>query len=216
MAKLYFRYGTVGSAKTLNLLAVAHNYRQQNKKILLLKPVIDDRFGANNITSRAGLTMTADHLLYSYSTFKYNGELLCDEPQQAKEKSTIIQITSQDPLSCLIVDEAQFLHKRIINQLHLISIYADIPVILYGLRTNFRGELFSGTKRILELADTIEEVKTTCYYCNKKATHNLKFVNNKPNITGPDIELGADEKYKPTCKYCYFEKTRTIDSLESF
>lgn len=204
MAKLYFRFGTVGSAKTLNLLAVAHNYRQQHKHVLLLKPKLDDRFGSFNVTSRAGLVMKADHLLTPHTVFVYKGETLTNTTLRDDDH---INLSTDNRLNCLIVDEAQFLSHTVIDQLHLASIYANIPIILYGLKTNFKGTLFDGTKRILELADSIEEIKTTCFYCNKKATHNLKLITGSPTLSGPDIELGADETYKPSCKYCYHKKT---------
>ena len=207
MAKLYFRFGTVGSAKTLNLLAVVHNYRQQDKHVLLLKPKLDDRFGSLNVKSRAGLTMKADYLLTPTTIFFYNGKQLTN---MASQDDDYITLNTKNKLSCLIVDEAQFLSNTIIDQLYLASIYADIPVILYGLKTNFKGLLFEGTKRILEIADSIEEIKTTCFFCNKKATHNLKLIAGYPTLSGPDIELGADETYKPSCKYCYHKKTNHL------
>ena len=182
MAKLYFRYGTVGSAKTLNLLAVTHNYQQQNKKVFLLKPRLDDRFGANEVTSRAGLTKTADILISA---------------------DTVFDVREFTGVDCILVDEAQFLTKSIIDQFRAIASIQNIPVICYGLRTDFRGNLFEGSKRLFEVADSIEEVKTTCTYCNRKAIFNLKLVDGKPTLTGPTIELGAEERYSPTCSTCY-------------
>ncbi len=185
MAKLYFRYGSVGSAKTLNLLAVAHNYRQQGKKILLLKPLLDSRFGAEKIKSRSGLETKADILLKADSDlFKHN----------------------YDGVSCVLVDEAQFLSSTLIDQLREIATNFNIPVICYGLRSDFRTHLFEGSRRLFELADAIEEVKSTCHYCNKKAIMNLKHVEGKPTIEGASIDLGAEEKYFPTCFNCYQEK----------
>lgn len=182
MAKLYFRYGTVGSAKTLNLLAVTHNYQQQNKHVCLLKPKLDVRFGSEEVTSRAGLTKKADILV-------------CDE--------TVFDGHAFAGVDCIVVDEAQFLSKSVIDQLRLVSSAHNIPVICYGLRTDFRGNLFEGSKRLFEVADSIEEVKTTCAFCNRKAIFNLKLVDGKPTLTGPTIELGAEEKYLPACSSCY-------------
>jgi len=183
MAKLYFRYGAVGSAKTLNLLAVAHNYRQQRKAILLVKPAIDDRFGRNNIRSRAGLETEAD--------------ILVDE-------KTNLLLFKFDNIDCLLVDEVQFLPANVIDQLRQITLQKGIPVICYGLRTDFKTNLFEGSRRLMEIADSIEEIKSTCHYCNKKAVFNLKHVNGKATRTGPSIQLGCEETYFPVCCGCYF------------
>ena len=188
MAKLYFRYGAVGSAKTLNLLAVAHNYRQQEKRILIVKPALDTRFGANQVRSRAGLEQQADIVLGS---------------GQAIDESKLAGI------DCLLVDECQFLEPQVIDQLRFITTEFDVPVICYGLRTDFKRHLFPGSKRLLELCDAIEEVKTTCAFCNKKAVYNLKMVDGlavgEDNL-GPVVELGCEEKYLPTCAACYETK----------
>lgn len=185
MAKLYFRYGTVGSAKTLNLLAVAHNYEQQEKRILLLKPEIDTRYGKGVIKSRAGLQKEADLLL---------GENTTLEPEY---------LTG---VSCVLVDEAQFLSSFVVDQLADIAHEMKIPVICYGLRTDFRRNLFPGARRLMEIADAIEEVKTTCAYCNRKAIFNLKHVDGTPTFDGPIIELGTEETYLPACSHCYRDK----------
>lgn len=185
MAKLYFRYGTVGSAKTLNLLAVAHNYRQQGKRVALMKPGLDVRFGETAIRSRAGLEDTADILL---------------------SPDSIIDTASLAGLNCILVDEAQFLSTSVINQLREISWKMDIPIICYGLRSDFRANLFEGSRRLLEVADSIEEVKTTCAFCNRKAVMNLKHVNGVATTQGPSIDLGSEEKYFPACFRCYQEQ----------
>ncbi|MBC7658171.1 MAG: thymidine kinase [Chitinophagaceae bacterium] len=184
MAKLYFRFGTVGSAKTLNLLAVAHAYQQQNKKAYLIKPRIDTRFGADVIGSRAGLLQTAD--------------LLVDE-------DTLIDTKPLIGCHCILVDEVQFLSESMIEQLREVANDLNIPVICYGLRTDFRARLFPGSRRLMELADAIEEVKTTCSFCNHKAIFNLKLSDGKPTLDGPVIELGKEEKYIPACAKCYDE-----------
>ncbi len=187
MAKLYFRHGTVGSAKTLNLLAVAHNYRQQGKRVLLLKPELDSRFGRENIKSRAGLEMAADVLV--------------------SPETNLLELDF-DGVSCLLVDEAQFLGAEFVDQLREITQVKDVPVICYGLRTDFRTNLFSGSRRLMELADSIEEVKATCFYCNRKSILNLKHVDGKATIEGPSVQLGCEEKYFPTCYRCYKEQLK--------
>lgn len=183
MAKLYFRYGTVGSAKTLNLLAVAHNYRQQGKRIILATPAIDQRFGLGVIKTRAGLEMRADKVIPAAGSWAFESLTAC---------------------ACILVDEAQFLRPEDIDIFHQTAHGPDnVPVICYGLRADFRTEAFPAAKRLFELADTIEEIKTTCYYCTRKAIFNLKFSNGVPTKSGPAVELGAEEKYLPVCAGCY-------------
>jgi thymidine kinase len=189
MPKLYFRYGTVGSAKTLNLLAVAHNYRQQGKEVLLVKPEIDTRFGVGVIRTRAGLEMPADIIAPA------SGQML---------------LPALDAIACILVDEAQFLHPDAVDQLHHITHSAvspiaprGIPVICYGLRTDFRSRLFPAAQRLMELADSIEEIKNVCTFCLHKATFNLKMRAGSPIFDGPPIELGCEELYLPVCSRCY-------------
>lgn len=182
MAKLYFRYGAVSSAKTLNLLAVAYNYRQQGKRVALIKPAIDERFGASTIRSRAGLESEADLIISSVEDLKsydFNG------------------------LHCVIADECQFLDADSIDFLRELVYSRGIPVICYGLRTDFRTSLFDGSRRLMELADSIEEVKTTCSFCDRKAVMNLKHLDGVATVAGPQVDLGAEEKYFPACYACY-------------
>jgi thymidine kinase len=183
MAKLYYRHGAMSSAKTLNLLAAAHSYEVQSKKVLVMKPQLDDRFGKCTVKSRAGLGREADQLLTEETTFP--AESLRD-------------------ISCILVDEAQFLHPRVIERLRDVTTQCGVPVMCYGLRTDFRSRLFPGSKRLLELADTIEEIKTTCSWCNKKAIMNLKAVGGKATMEGPTVCLGAEEMYSPAC-YTHFQ-----------
>ena len=189
MAKMYFRYGTVGSAKTMNLLAVAHNYRAQNKIVYLLKPSLDIRFGVDKIKSRAGLEMEADFLI---------------EVDQELDMENFVGA------HCLLVDEAQFLSPFVVDQFKEISNRLEIPVICYGLRTDFRTKLFPGSQRLMELADSIEEIKTTCAFCNRKAVFNLKVRDGVPTVDGPTVDLGADEKYLPACSQCYPEQIKKV------
>ncbi len=190
MAKLYFRYGTMDSAKSMNLLAVAHNYRKQGKRVLLVKPRLDSRFGDDKIASRSGLEATAD--------------LLVDE-------DTVLDPADFAGLDCVLVDEAQFLAPSVIDDLRRITVEPGVPVICYGLRTDFRTKLFPGAQRLMELADGIEEVKVTCQYCAKKAICNLRFVNGTPTVHGPQVQLGAEESYAPVCWSHYDEATRALE-----
>ncbi|MGR3912324.1 MAG: thymidine kinase [Candidatus Rhabdochlamydia sp.] len=192
MAKLYFRYGTVGSAKTLNLLAVAHNYRQQGKKVVLVKPSVDTRFGQDQIQSRAGLQMTADILV--------------------GEATSLLEFAFED-ISCVLVDEAQFLSRQHINELRDIAQEKNIPVICYGLRTDFRTHLFPGSLRLMELADSIEEVKATCFFCNRKSIVNLKHLGGKATLEGPSVQMGLEEKYLPACYRCYKNQLEEVSQI---
>lgn len=189
MAKLYFRYGTVGSAKTLNLLAVAHSYSQQDKRVFVIKPSLDDRFGKSIVKSRAGLQREADLLV---------------------DSDTVLDPMQYTGVHCILVDEAQFLSSSIIEQLRHFASDLDIPVICYGLRSDFKTKLFEGSQRLFELADEITEIKTTCCFCNRRALFNLKFVDGLPTEEGASIELGFEEKYLPACSSCYEEKLQAV------
>jgi len=195
MHKLYFRYGTVSSAKTLNLLAVAHNYRQQGKKVLLIKPELDTRFGKDIIKTRAGLEAEADMLVGK------------DVDWNFPDLASVV---------CLLVDEAQFMPPAFIDRLHTIAHGSPgVPVICYGLRTDFRTQLFPAAQRLMELADSIEEVKTTCHFCLRKAVFNLKLLNGVATLAGPSVELGCEEKYLPVCAACYESQHRNASSRGS-
>lgn len=189
MAKLYFRYGTMDSSKSMNLLAVAHNYRKQGKRVLLMKPRLDTRFGSSKISSRCGLEADADVLI---------------------DDETTLTPRDFEGVDCVLIDEAQFLPPPVIDDLRRITIDPGVPVICYGLRTDFRTHLFPGAQRLMELADRIEEVKVTCQYCQKKAICNLRFINGAPTVRGPQIQLGADEHYAPVCWGHYEEATRQM------
>jgi len=182
MAKLYFRYGTVGSAKTLNLLAVAHNYRQQGKSVILVKPELDIRFGRESIRSRAGLEMAADLLV---------------------APTTKLLEQNWEGVDCILVDEAQFLSSHHIEELRELTLVKSIPVICYGLRTDFKTRLFEGSRRLMEIADSIEEVKATCHYCHRKSILNLRHVDGVATLDGPTVLVGAEERYYPVCSSCY-------------
>lgn len=192
MAKLYYRYGTVNSAKTLNLLAVAHNYLAQGKKVLLVKPAIDARWDQVSIRTRAGLEARAD--------------LLIDGAE--------LDLDVFEGASCVLVDECQFLLPSIIDQFSQLAHACTyppynrkgIPVLCYGLRSDFRRELFPAAKRLMELADSIEEIKTICHFCERKAIFNLKFIGGWAVETGDSVDLGGEEKYVAACTACYNEQ----------
>lgn len=142
------------------------------------------RFGQDEVKSRAGLSQKADYLIYP------NTDILSLRDQSRSA-------------ACILVDEAQFLSTEHVDQLRLITVEWKVPVVCYGLKTDFRTNLFPGSRRLLELADVIEEVKSICFYCSNEATMNLKHVNGVADTSGPTVQLGAEEKYYPTCFPCY-------------
>ncbi|MCT4686197.1 thymidine kinase [Vallitalea sp.] len=186
MAKLFFKYGTVFSAKSLNLIATAHNYQTQGKEVLLLIPKIDTR-SDGYVSTRAGFKMPAE--LIDEGTDIYNLYV-----SHRKQKYNI---------DCILVDECQMLKSKHIDQLREIVDEYNTPVICYGLRVSYTLELFDASKRLFELADKLEEIKTVCWFCNNKATHNLKIVDGKPVYEGKPIDIGGLEKYVPVCYHCF-------------
>lgn len=174
MAKLYFRYGAMGSSKTANAVMVQYNYQERGQKALMLKPRLDNRDGERVVGSRAGL-----HAACSYM-------------------EEIDQLPLRD-YDCVIVDEAQFLKKAQVERLVEIVDQMNIPVICYGLRTDFQGNLFEGSQWLLAWADTIEEVKTVCW-CGKKATCNARVAGGRVIKSGEQILLGGNESYVALCR----------------
>ncbi len=176
MAKLYFRYGAMGSSKSANALMVQYNYEERHQKVLLLKPSLDKRDGEKVIRSRCGLEAPCEYFEYVYGG-NFN----------AKD------------YGCIVVDEAQFLSKRDIETLVKIVDEDNVPVVAYGLRADFKGDLFEGSHWLLAWADTIEEVKTICW-CGRKATYNARVIDGKVAKTGEQIVLGANELYVGLCR----------------
>ncbi|GKX30232.1 thymidine kinase [Vallitalea longa] len=186
MAKLFFKYGTVFSAKSLNLIATAHNYQTQGKEVLLLIPKIDTR-SDGYVATRAGFKMPAELIDDDTDIF--------DLYASHRDK--------KDNIDCILVDECQMLKTKHIDQLREIVDTYGTPVICYGLRVSYTLELFDASKRLFELADKLEEIKTVCWFCNNKATHNLKIVDDKPIYEGDSIDIGGLEKFVPVCYHCY-------------
>ena len=190
MSKLYFRYGAMNCGKTTVLLQVAHNYEEQGMKILLVKPSKDKKAGSK-VSSRLGLEREVNLLLTHNETLREN-----------IESGNIVL----DNINCILVDEAQFLSKEQVNELWIISKLLDIPVICYGLKTNFKGELFEGSKAILEKADTLEEASTICK-CGSKARFNARIINGEYTVEGEEVAIdGIDASYEPLCGKCYIQK----------
>ncbi|KRN84582.1 thymidine kinase [Ligilactobacillus acidipiscis] len=186
MAQLFFRYGAMNSGKSIEILKVAHNYEEQSKKVLICTSGIDDREGVGYIASRVGLKRTAVPIFDETDVFS----LVKD---------------GHENISCLLIDEAQFLKKHHIIELTKIVDQLKIPVITFGLKNDFRNELFEGSKYLLLYADKIEEMKTICWFCNKKAIMNLRFNNGSPVYSGEQILIGGNEQYYPVCRKHYFD-----------
>ncbi|RVD93044.1 thymidine kinase [Tubulinosema ratisbonensis] len=182
MPQLIFRYGTMCSGKSMQLISLATQYNLQNKKILILKPAIDTRFSDTEIVSRNDLRIKVDYLITS--------------------DFDITSICELNKVSCILVDEAQFLKEKHVEQLRMISF--KTKVICYGLLTDFQSKLFEGSKRLVELADSKEEIFSICHYCNGTSKLNIRHVNNHAVFTGEVIQLGGEEAYYQTCVVCYF------------
>lgn len=177
MAQLYFKYGAMGSSKTANALMTRFNYEERGQQTLLVKPRLDQRDGDHMVSSRIGLTYPC---IYFDEMRKIN-------PMELQQNA------------CIIVDEAQFLSKEEVD--YLVSLVDDcgIPVICYGLRADFKGDLFPGSEELLVMADKIEEVKTICW-CGRKATFNARLMNGRVIKEGEQVVLGGNESYISLCR----------------
>ena len=188
MAKLYFRYGAMNSGKTALLLQAAHNYEERGMEVLIIKPTIDSK-GDDHLVSRIGLTRKVDKLLAPKDDiYKYVKKL-------------------KRNIKCILVDEAQFLEKEQVDELMHIVVKLNIPVICYGLRSDFKTNGFPGSTRLLELAHTIEEMKTICS-CGRKAMFNARKVNEKFVFDGEQVAIDGEDKvtYESLCPNCYYEE----------
>ena len=174
MAKLYFRYGAMGSSKTANAIMVQYNYNERGQRVLMVKPRLDTRDGARTVLSRCGLSSECVFV----------------------EELESLPVADYD---CVIVDEAQFLTKAQVEYLVRIVDEMNVPVIAYGLRTDFQGNFFEGSLWLMAWADTIEEVKTICW-CGKKATCNARVFNGKVVKEGDQILLGGNSQYVSLCR----------------
>ena len=183
MAKLYFYYSAMNAGKTTTLLQSSHNYAERGMTTLLLKPLIDDREGLNVIRSRVGLEAEAKN-------FEKDDNLLQTIEAQHKTKF----------LNCVLVDEAQFLTRDQVIQLGDVVDRLEIPVLCYGLRTDFLGELFEGSRSLLAWADELREIKTVCH-CGKKAIMTVRLnEEGKPLQAGEQIQIGGNESYVSMCR----------------
>jgi thymidine kinase len=195
MAKLNFRYASMAAGKSLELLMAAHNYEQQGMPVLLFTAALDDRRGVGRIASRLGIE-SESHVFDGQTDFR--------ETLRAK--------TSENSLiACVLVDEAQFLTPQQVRHLHYFANTGDIPVICYGLRTDFLGRSFSGSAELLSLADSLQEIVTICG-CRKKASMNARYdANGKRQFAGNQVQIGGNESYRALCPACFYSDTTSVD-----
>lgn len=186
MAKLYFKFGAMGSSKTAQALITKFNYEEMGMKVMLAKPAIDTRDGADIVKSRIGLEQKAVVLSKSDDIYKLF--------KRTYSSSNVI-----------IVDECQFLTEQQVDQLSAIAMYEDIPVMCFGLRTDFTSHLFEGSKRLFEIADSVSEIKSVCK-CGLKATVNARVDDNgKIVYSGEQVVIGGNDRYIPMCRKCWLK-----------
>ena len=190
MAKLYFKYGAMGSSKTAQALITKFNYEERGMKVWLIKPAIDNRDGRDVIKSRIGL--------YAHSTTIDKNESIIN-----------LFLADRGDVDVIIADECQFFTKEQIDDLRLIVDDYDIPVLCFGLRTDFLCDLFEGSRRLFEVADSIAEIKTICE-CGSKATVNARLDANMNVVTeGSQVMIGGNESYVAMCHKCWRERIKT-------
>lgn len=197
MAKLYFRYGAMNSGKSTALIQAAYNYEERGQKVLLAKPLVDTK-GDRNIISRLGVTREVDFALSPTD----------DAWTRFAEERERVRTETDDDVSCLLVDEAQFLTEQQVDDLLRIAIVANVPVLAYGIRTDFQTVAFPGSRRLLEIAHSLEELKTICR-CGRKAVFNARTVDGVYIFSGDQvaIEDGVEVVYESLCGTCYLEES---------
>ena len=185
MAQLFFKYGAMNSGKSIEILKVAHNYEEQNKPVVLMTSGMDTRSGLGQVKSRIGISKEALPIFEETDVY------------------TVVQSLDFTPY-CVLIDEAQFLKDHHVLALTKIVDELGIPVMAFGLKNDFRNELFEGSKSLLLYADKIEEMKTICWFCHKKAIMNLRYVDEVPIYEGEQVQIGGNEAYFPVCRQHYF------------
>lgn len=187
MAKLTFYYGVMSSGKTIDLIQTAYKYNSKGEKALVLKPKIDTK-GDEFIVSRIGLKKKADIVLASDESILNYSKILSSA-------------------TCLLVDEAQFLTEEQVLELFMLTKELNLPVICYGLKTDFQGNLFKGSQALFKYADNLEKLKAVCSSkgCINNASFNARKVNGEYIFDGPQVLIGADESYDPLCNDCYIK-----------
>ena len=196
MAKLYFRYGAMNSGKSTALLQAAFNYEERDQHVLLAKPEIDTK-DADAISSRLGMTRHVDFLIGPR-----------DDPRERFRDAAERERRIHDhAISCLLVDEAQFLAPAQVDALMRIAVLDDVPVLAYGIRTDFRTEVFPGAGRLLAIAHSLEELKTICR-CGRKAIFNARRIDGRIVLDGGQVAIdGVQVEYEAMCAQCYLRET---------
>ncbi len=184
MAKLYFYYSAMNAGKSTVLLQSSYNYQERGMDTLLFSSVVDTRYGTGKISSRIGVSSQAVPFDSNFNLFEYAEKHAQKHPK----------------LKCVLVDEAQFLNKKQVMQLTEIVDKLNLPVLTYGLRSDFQGEPFEGSMYLLVWADNITEIKTICH-CGRKATMNMRIDSEgRPIKVGDQIQVGGNERYVSTCR----------------
>jgi thymidine kinase len=201
VAKLYFRYGAMNSGKSTGLLQAAYNYEERGHRVLLAKPSVDTK-GDREIVSRLGVTRTVDIVFSPEADVRVAiTDAGATDPESARLDGMV------RPVSCVLVDEAQFLTPRQVDDLLRIAVLDEIPVIAYGIRTDFRTEAFPGSARLLEVAHSLEELKTICR-CGRKAVFNARKVDGRFVFDGSQVAIdGVDVTYESLCANCYLTES---------
>jgi thymidine kinase len=191
VAKLYFRYGAMNSGKSTALLQAAYNYEERGQRVLLAKPAVDTK-GDSDIVSRLGVTRAVDLVIGPHASVR---ELVAEAG------------ASGDPVSCVLVDEAQFLTPGQVDDLLRIAVLDEVPVLAYGIRTDFRTEAFPGSARLLEVAHSLEELKTICR-CGRKAVFNARKIDGAFVFDGSQVAIdGVEVTYESLCAVCYLTES---------
>ncbi len=194
MAKLHFKYGAMNSGKSDTLIKTAYNYTEQGLGVITVKPAIDTK-GAGLIIARAGLTRPVDILA----------------TPEVNLRRAVSELGSRATINCTLVDEAQFLGRDQVSQLYHIAKKDDISVICFGLRADFRNQLFPGSERLFELADNIEKLPTMCT-CGSQAEFNTRLVDGMPTFSGDQVAIDGEGEitYTSLCGSCYLDAGGTI------
>lgn len=196
MAKLYFRYGAMNSGKSTSLLQAAFNYEERGHRVLLAKPGIDSKAG-RAILSRLGVDRDVDYLL---SQTDHARTVFLEHRAQ-------VQAATGQDVSCLLIDESQFLSAEQVNDLLRIAVLDDIPVICYGIRTDFQTAAFPGSRRLLEISHSLEELKTICR-CGRKAVFNARAADGNFVFAGEQVAIdGVAVTYESLCARCYLRES---------
>ncbi|HTG69141.1 MAG TPA: thymidine kinase [Candidatus Udaeobacter sp.] len=194
MAQLYYKYGTMNSGKSFEIIKVAHNYEEQGKQVLIYSPSVSARGSVDRVGSRVGFEREA--IPVHENTNLYESVKAC------------VASVMPSKIYCVLIDEAQFLKKHHILELTEVVDELNIPVMAFGLKNDFQNQLFEGSYNLLVQADKIEEIKTICWFCDRKATMVIRYNDGQPMSAGEQIQIGGNEDYKPVCRRCYNEAFR--------